>query len=217
MALTELGKNGAVEGATAKMKYVGLLKTLHEEALTSETISGTKLKLTGSEGKGFTNGKVVFLTEINGSTPNSTEPEKNKVAGLWMSRPYFVLEAATNEFALATERGVSGSIVTPSTAVKVTTKVALVQEVSGGAYKREATSFGAAAKGESADTVKKITVPASTEVTFAAWWEKAKAAGEETAESEFLMAGGKLEHSESFSGEGIYEITSDKVEGNLVA
>jgi hypothetical protein len=212
--LTTLGNNEALNAATrgekptAWMKFVGLFKSLREEALTSETTSGTKLKMTGSEGKSYVNEKVVVFPEINGKVTKG-----EKVEGLYVGCPYYVVEAATNEFGVALTR--AGSAITPGT-IKTTTKVTLLEELPETPYARVATAFGAAAGSESTDTEKVIKVPASTTVTYAGWWEKSTKVGE-THANEVLVAVEKLENPETFTGAGEYKLTSDKLEGNPIA
>lgn len=209
--LSGKGKTAALEGAVAKMKYIGLFKTLLEEALTAETASGNKLKMTGSEGKGYKNEKVVFFTEINGKTYNASEPQKNYVAGLYLNQPYFIIGAESAAFEVSETIG--GAAVTLTEAVKITTKVALVEEINSG-NNRKATSFTTTGP-ESSSTEQKISVPASTTVTFAGWWSVAKQS-EETKAHEDLYSGGKLENPETFTGAGEYSFTVDKLEANPV-
>lgn len=208
--------NAAARGTqpVAWMKYVGLFKTLEEKALTTATTSGSKLKLTSSEAKGFVSEKIVVFTEINGTALSGHKGEK--IAGLYLGLPYFIVGAAANEFEVALLLG--GTAVTPSAEVKVTTKLALLEELPETPYARVLTAFpeSKTTPGETTDTEKKIKVPASTTVTFAGWWEKStkKAEGESGGKANELAAAVEiLENSETFSGAGEYALTSDKLEG----
>jgi hypothetical protein len=213
--LTTLGNNELLNSATrgeaikAWMKYVGLFKSLHEEALTSATTSGSKLNMTGAKGKGYVNEKVVVFAELNGKTTKG-----EAAAGLTVGAPYFVVTEETEGFAVSLTRG--GSAITPSAEVKPTTKIVLLEELPETPYARVATAFGSAAGGESTDTEKVIKVPASTTITYAGWWEKSTKAGE-THANEVLFAVEKLENSETFTGAGEYKLTSDKLEANPIA
>lgn len=194
MPLTATGKNEALTGATKKMEWVGLFtqKTFKAEA----SAAGTKIKLSKSEAEGFTNGTVVFLTKLEGGT------------GLKEGRVYYVVGAKTAEFEVALEEGATA--VSFSTEVKSGTEWGVLKEISGGSYKRVKTSWGSASKGEiAASAAIKIAVPASTTVAYAGWW---------TAETGgTLEAAEKLEHEETYTGAGEYELTSDKLEANTLA
>lgn len=210
MALTQIGKNAAVAGAIAKMKFVGLFKTLTTlAALTKAVTSGSKFESTGCKAAGFVNEKVVVFTKINGSTTWG-----EKVAGLWIGRPYFVVGEATDTFEVAEK--IAGSAITPTAEVKTTTEVVLLEELAETPYVRMATAFGASANGESVDTEKVIKTNASTTITFAGWWEVAKKSTE-TKSNEGLQALERLEAAEPYVLAGEYKLTSDKLEGNPVA
>ena len=201
MALTAYGKNEALKGATAKMGYVGLFSSA--EYAPEATISSKKIKLSGSEGKGFTNGKIVVFRSLTGS-----------VTGLIAGRPYYVVGAATNEFEVALEEGGTGVEVTGHALESASCKIALLTEISGGSYVRVKTSWGSASLGEILDTpASAINVPASTTITDAGWWEKSSGGSGATG----LYATAKLENPETYVGAGEYKVTSDKLEANPVA
>jgi hypothetical protein len=198
MPLTAYGKNNALKGATEKMKYVGLFSSA-AYAPTSETaVNGTVINLTGAKAKGFVNGASVVFRELTGS-----------VTGLVATRPYYVVGEATNGFEVALEEGGTAVKVTGHALEATGTKVALLTELSGGSYARVAATWGSASAGEISDTaVEAIKVPAGSTVTDAGWWEKSSGG----TGSAGLQATAKLEHEETFTGEGEYKVTSDKLE-----
>ena len=203
-ALTGYGQDAAVEGFVGKALYVGLFKTVLTEPLTSATTSGSVLNMTGAKGKGYVNNKVVVFTELNGKTTKGEE-----AGGLVIGRPYFIKGEATNGFEVTLEE--AGTAITPSVEIKTTTKVRLLEEATNsGSSKRIKTAFTKNAAGEWTDTEKVIQVLASTEVTYAGWWE-----GEATGK---LVAVEALETAEKYTGAGEYKLTADKVNySSLVA
>jgi hypothetical protein len=214
-ALTGVGEEAAVEGAAAKLKWFALFVTAFELAPTAETTTGgKKIEITGSEGKGFTAKALVYLKEVNGKTTKGEKVCGNFIIG----RTYVVVAATTNTFELALREGDTGLEVTGE-ALKTTSKLVLLKEVSGGEYKRVEAKLAKVEPTATKPSIEwaatgaiKVKVPASTEVTYGGWFEgesSGKCAGVEP-----------LENPEKFTGAGEYELTADKlpyISGTLVA
>jgi hypothetical protein len=199
MALTATSKNAALTGAVTKMGWVGLFKSVVFAPTSGTVIGASLINMTGAKAKGYVNGAVVVFRELTGG-----------VTGLVALRPYYVVGEATNGFEVALEEGGAAVKVAGHELEGASTKVALLTELSGGGYKRQKATWGAAANGEITDTASEaIKVPAGNEITDAGWWE-----GEATGK---LAAAQKLENPESFGGEGEYKVTADKLESGTVA
>lgn len=198
MALTAYGRNAALKGVTEKMKQIGLFGfTTGSEpkyAVTSGTAIGASLlNMTGSKAKGFTNGKIVMIRKLTAS-----------VTGLVAERPYYVVGEVTNGFELAEEEG-GAAIKVAGAELTATTEIFLCEEIS---VARKATTFGTPKEGEVSDTAaEEIKVPAGKTVTDAFWHEK-----ESAGTNKEILDVQKLAEAEPYGSEGVYKVTSDKLE-----
>lgn len=196
MALTTYGKNRALKAATEKMLFLGLF-TGKPFAVTAETVVGKKVfKMTGSKAKAFETGHLVMPKKVTAGVTGDL------VAG----RPLYVVNAGTEEFELALEEGGPGIEVLGVNVKTETEFVPLTEATYQGGHERVATSWaGSAKEAEIADTAKEeIFLAASQTVTYAGWWELKTGGLNSTC---FAVA--ELEHEETFTGEGIYKVTSD--------
>jgi hypothetical protein len=197
MALTAYGRNEGLNGATAVMTWLGLFSAASYAPTSNTKTTESLLNLTGAKAKGFTNGAIVWFTELTGS-----------VTGIVAGRPYYVVGEVTNGFEVALEEGGAAIKVTGHELETGSTKVALLTELSGGGYKRIKTTWGTAKLDEISDTAAEvIKVPAGKEIVFAGWWE-----GESTGK---LTNVAKLEVAETYGLEGEYKVTSDKLEAPM--
>jgi len=213
-SLTGYGEELAVEGPVAKMLWLGLFKTLFEATeLTVEAKTGQKkFEITGSEGKGFKNGKLVYLREIN---KKATKGEK-VLGNFILARAYYVVGATANTFELALQEGGTGiEIETEGAKVGAAEhKIVLLEEVTEGAnYKRSESKFVKTALGAKQPSLewaategRKVKVPAGTTVTYSLWGDKEKTSEGKIWAVEILTA------SETFNENGEYEFTKDQLE-----
>jgi hypothetical protein len=197
--LTAYGKNAALTGATTKMGWVGLFKSVVFAVTSGTAVGASLLNMTGAKAKGYVNGSIVVFREV---TPG--------VTSILAKRPYYVVGEVTNGFEVSLEEGGAAVKVAGTELLAASTKIALLTEVSGGGYARKKATWATAAGGEVSDTAAEaLKVPASTEITDAGWWE-----GESTGK---LAAAEKLEVAETYGAEGEYKVTSDKLEANAAA
>lgn len=206
MALTAYGKNAAVAGATAKMKFVGLygyktssgLSSVQGKITTEWKTTETKIQLSTSEAKGFVvNAIVVFRGLTAGS---------NIVAG----RPYYIRAASTNEFEISREEG--GPAIALSGANQKTTECEVCVLVEQSVARVATSAWGTPALGEVSEAGETIKMPAGFTATDAFWHEKASAGTNKE-----VMAVAKLETEVTFATEYEYKVTTDKLEGTAVA
>jgi hypothetical protein len=196
MALTGYGKDEALAGVIAKMTYVGLFSSAAFAPTAGTAVTASLINMTGAKAKGFTNGKIVVFPEVTGS-----------VTGIVAERPYYVVGETTNGFEVSTEEGGTAVKVAGHELEAASTKAALLTELTGGSYARVKTTWGTPKAGEVNDTsAEAIKVPAASTITYAGWWEGASTGK--------LMAVAKLENSETYTGEGEYKVSADKLEGS---
>jgi hypothetical protein len=199
-ALTAPGKDAALEGAIAKMKFVNLFSSVTKSPTSGTAIAASLINMTGAKAAGWTNGKMVYLETLGGAVTNLTA-----------KRTYFIVGEVAEGFEIAEEEGGAG-IKMAGAELTVGTKFNLLTELSGGGTKREATAWNAVTKGEVTESATpKIKVPAGKTVTHAGWFEKeAEGTGK-------CFAVEKLTEPETYGGAGEYTLSSDKLEANTAA
>jgi hypothetical protein len=123
-------------------RWVGAAQTSVATAVEASA-AGTKIK----KAQALANGNIIYFTVISGGL------------GLVALRPYYVIEKAAGEFALAREEG--GAAIAFTTELKAASEYVVVTEMTGGAYVRIETAFGLAVGGKLEDvTEHALKIPA---------------------------------------------------------
>ena len=205
MPFTGAGKNAALTQIGTLITYAGLLKRETHKAITG--VASTDVFT--SNAHGYSDGDVVVLDTLTGGT-GLVAAAGTSQAQLASARLYHIRDSATDTFKLAMQAA--------GTAVNFTTDVSAgyvsrLVEISGGdpAYARLAIAWGTAADGAIDDSTNGIAfnVPAAGVASYAGGFSAITAGTMHKAEP--------LPTEETYTGQGTYNLTDDKVNLNAGA
>lgn len=166
-------------------EWVGLLAEATPKSAWKSS-STSELELTSH---GLSTGNLIVFTALTGGT------------GLFVERPYYVEEVSSSKIKLGQ---LTGTYTEAWTTEVLAATIAKLTEVSGGSYARIKTTFGSAASGKTEDsTAHKISVPASTTVSYVGLWSAVTTGT--------LIAIEKVT-AETFAAEGTFEVTASKLD-----
>jgi len=191
---------------TGEAKNVGLNAMWHNSvrwigAYSSSVATAVEASVAGKQIKkaqSLKNGNVVYFSVLSGG------------AGLVALRPYYVIGENAAHFEVSLTEG--GTAVEFTTELKASSEYIVLTEMSGGAYARKETNFGAAAEGKTEDvTAHSLKIPAGKTISAEGYWETETGQGV----GKKLLGISVLTTPEAFGAEGTYEVKSSEADMNL--